>query len=287
MEVGGQTSTARPGADNQPAPGMDSKKTANLGGMLLPRLFYKAFRWIPMMKTKLKNYHTLSLCVMSWMLVVLGGPVFAQQKAAGPEPRSRLEPESKEAAIPTCLETLTLTQQQQDKIKEIVREYDADIASVWKQFGNLYLESIRTEVLLLSAIEDNLTEAQREQVREQRRKTAQHQKSVEGKEVKPNQARTRPASAVEQEIAIVGVSLTLEQELAADKLQETYLSDLRTLNRDIQGLHIRLVSLEADKLVEIENVLTKDQLQQLREIRKTAPAQHAATAKRTSAAESR
>ena len=47
---------------------------------------------------------------------------------------------------------------------------------------------------------------------------------------------------------------------------------LRSLNRDIQGLHTRLVSLEADKLVEIEKVLTKDQLAQLREHRQSAPA---------------
>ncbi len=149
------------------------------------------------------------------------------------------------------------------------------------------MDSIRTEVLLLSAIEDNLTEAQRGQVREQRRKSARHQKAVEGTPVDQDRAESEAASAVEQGMAIVGVSLTPQQELAADKLQETYLSHLRSLNRDIQGLHIQLVSLEADKLVEIEHVLTEDQLLQLREIRKTAPAEHAATAKRPAPAQSR
>jgi hypothetical protein len=67
------------------------------------------------------------------------------------------------------------------------------------------------------------------------------------------------------------VSLTPEQEAAADKIQERYLGRLRSLNRDIQGLHTRLVSLEADKFVQIEKVLTKDQLKQLREIRQNAP----------------
>jgi hypothetical protein len=43
------------------------------------------------------------------------------------------------------------------------------------------------------------------------------------------------------------------------------------LNRDIQGLHTRLVSLEADKLVEIEKVLSKEQLAELRQFRKNAP----------------
>jgi hypothetical protein len=189
--------------------------------------------------------------------------------------------------VPSCLNKLSLQQQQQDQIKEIVREYDAEIASAWQQFGNLYMNSIRTEVLLLSAIEDNLTEDQRMQVREQRRRTARHQKSVAGTNTKPNKAQSQPTSAVEQQIDIVGVTLTAEQELAADKLQEKYLSHLRSLNRDIEGLHIRLVSLEADKLVEIENVLTKDQLAELRELRKTAPAEHAATAKRNSGPQSR
>jgi hypothetical protein len=240
-----------------------------------------------MMKTRMTNDRALPLCAMTLGLLVMSGPAFAQQQSADPKARSRPRAEAKEVAIPTCLDRLTLTQQQQDRIKEIVREYDADIASAWQQFGNLYLDSIRTEVLLLSAIEDNLTEAQRQQVREQRRKTARHQKSVEGKEVKPGQEESRPASAVEEQIELVGVSLTPEQERTADKLQETYLGRLRSLNRDIEGLHIRLVSLEADKLVEIENVLTKDQLGQLREIRKTAPAEHAAEAKRTSPAKSR
>ena len=86
---------------------------------------------------------------------------------------------------------------------------------------------------------------------------------------------------------IVAVSLTSEQELAADKLQEKYLGQLRSLNRDIDGLHIQLVSLEADKFVEIEKVLTKDQLQQLRKIRETAPSEHAATVQRTPPAKSR
>jgi hypothetical protein len=222
---------------------------------------------------------------------LMGGLAFAQQQQqqqpAAPDSRTLPQAKTKEVAIPACLEKLTLTPDQTKQITETVREYDADIASVWNQFGKQYLESIRTEVLLLSAIEDNLTEAQRNQVRQQRRITAQHQKSVAGKEVDADQAKSRPASAVEQELAIVGITLTPEQELAADKLQETYLSHLRSLNRDIQGLHIRLVSLEADKLVEIEKVLTKDQLMQLRQIRQTAPSQHTATAKRPSPAQSK
>ncbi len=186
--------------------------------------------------------------------------------AAGPSPAA-----DGRVALPPCLEKLDLAPQQQAKIQEIVRDYDADIASVWKQFGNLYLETIGTEATLLSAIEDNLTPSQRQQVRDQRRRVAQHEKALAGTSVKAKHETAKPASAVEEELAIVSVPLTSEEEEAANAVQEKYLSRLRSLNRRIQGLHNRLVSLEADKFAEIEKVLTKDQLEELRKIRQSAP----------------
>ncbi len=168
-----------------------------------------------------------------------------------------------EAAIPACLEKLNLTPPQQTKAKEIVRKYDASLDGVWKQFSEKYLETVRTEVALLAAIEDNLTEPQRTQVRAQRRKVAHAEKALEGTNSKPNQATDKPDDAAEE--ATAGVSLTDEQEATADMIHQKYVGHLRSLNRDIQGLHTRLVSLEADKLVELEKVLTKEQLAQLRE----------------------
>jgi hypothetical protein len=217
------------------------------------------------------NYRMFSIGAMAWAVAgaMSLAPTVAQERADKVGLPAKAA--SASVAIPTCLASLTLTSQQQEQIKEIVREYDADLASVWKQFGDRYLETIRTESSLLAAIEDNLTEPQRKQAREQRRKTAQHQKVLAATDVKPNQATAKPASAVEDEIAITGISLTPEQEAAADALQQKYLSHLRSLNRDIQGLHTRLVSLEADKLVELENVLTKEQLSQLHEFRQNAP----------------
>lgn len=200
------------------------------------------------------------------------------------EPAVAREAPRDQVAIPECLQKLNLTPQQQDQVKEIVRDYDADITSVWGQFSDCYRNTIRTETLLLTAIEDNLTDAQRTQVRAQRRKVAQREKSLAGTNTKPNQATSQPASAVEESNAVVGVSLTPEQEATADKVQEKYLSRLRSLNRDIQGLHTRLVSLEADKLVEIEKVLTKDQLKQLCESRQNAPPAVLKTAATESAA---
>jgi hypothetical protein len=216
-------------------------------------------------------------------LVAIGG-VFALTQALAKEPAegdAKLTSKIKsagatapaaETAIPDCLEKLKLTQPQQTQAKEIVRKYDADLDAVWKQFGEKYMETVRTEVSLLAAIEDNLTEAQRTKVRDQRRKMARAEKATEGTAVKPNRATEKNADPVNDEIAFIGVSLTPEQESAADKIHEKYLGHLRSLNRDIQGLHTRLVSLEADKLVEIEKLLTKEQLAQMREARQTLPA---------------
>lgn len=213
-----------------------------------------------------------SFLVIGGVLAVSAG--LAQQVIRDSKPTPR-DPSTaaaaKEAAMPACLHALQLSPEQEGQIREIVREYDADVDVVWKQFRHGYTEAIQAEALLLCAIEDNLTEAQRKQVRDQRRKIARHDRSQKAAESPARQPTDKPESAVEEELAIVGVTLTPEQELAADKIHGQYVSHLRALNRDIEGLHTRLVSLEADKLVAIEKVLTKDQLQQLRETRQQAP----------------
>jgi hypothetical protein len=180
-------------------------------------------------------------------------------------------PNHEAVVIPECLEKLKLSAPQQAEIKGIIESYDESLATVWKQFGNRYMQTIDIESQLLAAIEDNFTEPQRQQVRSQRLKTAKHEKKVEATNTKPNQATTKPANAVEDEIAGVGVTLTSEQEEAAEKVEEKYRAPLRSMNRDIEGLHARLLSLSASKMVEIEKVLTKEQLKELRTHRQSAP----------------
>ena len=133
------------------------------------------------------------------------------------------------------------------------------------------MKTIDLESQLLAAIEDNLTEPQRQQVRSQRLKTAKYEKAIEATSTKANQATAKPANAVEDELAGVGVTLTSEQEAAAEKVEERYRSQLRSMNRDIEGMHARLLSLSASRMVEIEKVLTKEQLTELRANRKSAP----------------
>ena len=213
-------------------------------------------------------------------LVTVGG-VLALTQALAKEPAEPGQPSNKikqasgtvaaaqETPVPECLERLKLSQAQQTKAKEVIHKYDATMDAVWKQFGEKYMETVRTEVSLLATIEDNLTDAQRTKVREQRRKVANAEKSMEGTNSKHNQATAKPDNAVEQEVSGADISLTPEQEAAADKIHQRYIGHLRSLNRDIQGIHTRLVSLEADKLVELEKILTKEQLAQLREDRQS------------------
>lgn len=222
------------------------------------------------------------------MLTVAGAltlaPIMAKEPAeAGPKPpfkaaASREKADAAVVVIPECLEKLDLSAPQQEQVRSIVRDYDESIGIVWQQFSSRYMQAVKMETALLAAIEDNLTEPQRQQVRDQRRKTAKHEKAmaatstkVNQSAVKPTEETEKPASTAEEGLAALGVSLTDDQEAAADKLQEKYRTQLRSLNRDIQGLHTRLVSLEADKFVEIEKLLTKEQLVQLRQHRQNAP----------------
>lgn len=178
--------------------------------------------------------------------------------------------------LPECLAKLKLTASQQAQAKEIVGKYDAKINAVRKQSGERYMDTIKTEVSLLAAIEDSMTDEQRTKVRDQRRKTAHAEQAPDNTPdnttEKPSRGKDKAGDLIQDEIAAVGVSLTSEQEAAADKIHHNYTGQLRALKRDMHSLHARLLSLEADKLVELEKMLTKDQLAQLREGRQTPPA---------------
>jgi len=232
----------------------------------------------------LMNQITLKRAVCLW---ALAGVTFTF--ASAKEPADDREAISKgkrtgaqaapgEAPMPECLEKLKLSQPQQTEVKGILQKYDASINAVWKQYGEKYMAQVQTEVALLATIEDHLTEAQRTTVRSERRRVAHDEQVMEGTKSKPNQAKDKPADAAEQTTAGTGITLTSEQEATAEMIHEKYVGRLRSLNRDLQGLHTRLVSLEADKLVEIEKILTKEQLAQLRESRLNVPAMAKITA---------
>jgi len=239
------------------------------------RRFLNGFRNLQSLNRGVAVRGVLSAAAVAGVLAL--SPAFAKEpadKAAASETAAHAE----SAHMPECLAKLKLSDEQQEKVRDIVQNYDGSITKVWKQFSDRYMQTIAMESSLLAAIEDGLTEPQRQKAREQRRKTAQLEKAMAATSTKVNQAKdkdqeesAKPANDSEEAIDNLGITLTDEQEATADKVQEKYHSQLRSLNRDIQGLHTRLVSLEADKLVEIEKVLTKEQLTQLRKHRQEAP----------------
>ena len=172
---------------------------------------------------------------------------------------------------PECVKTLELSGKQREQIEDIARRYDTAIEKVWKEFSGNYMQAIRMESSMLAAIEDNFTEAHREHIREQRRRTAQ-QEQQSAMRSNPSETTTIPvADGAKNELAQVGITLTRELEELADGVYQRYRIHLRTSNRTIHALHTRLLSLEADKLVAIEKILTDEQRAQVRINRKKAP----------------
>lgn len=190
-------------------------------------------------------------------------------------------------SIPDSIRKLNLTEKQTEQIQKIARDYDQSINTVWNQFRDRYMQTIRLESSMLAGIEDQLTDTQRQKIRDHRRRTARHVKVVtsasERTTEKPNaaaksdstnanfgQAIDKPGENLDVDLANVGVSLTAAQEAHADKIHQKYRVHFKPLNREIHSLHNRLIALESEKLAEIEQVLTKDQLEQLRSNRQNA-----------------
>ncbi|WP_397570690.1 hypothetical protein [Schlesneria sp. T3-172] len=173
--------------------------------------------------------------------------------------------------IPAYLVRLQLSDKQQEQIKRVIQDYDQSIHEVWKQFSQRYFQTIAVECSLLAAIEDNFTEQQRLRIRELRRRTAQQETSATETESRTSPTSAKPSDPVEKAIEGVGITLTPEQEAIAEKVEEKYRYRLRSLNREIHRFHARLLSLEADKLVAIEKLLTRDQLSELRQSRRNKP----------------
>lgn len=188
--------------------------------------------------------------------------------------------------IPECLEKLKLSSKQEEQIKEIIQSYDGSIGAVWKQFGDRYMKTITMEAAMLAAIEDSFTDAQRQKIRDHRRMTAQHEQAAEATHEKQNKSTEKSGNVVKNELSDVGVTLTAEQQAKAEEIQHQYRQPLRTYNREIHGMHDRLLALEAEKLVAIEKVLTKEQLSELRTNRQTLANDAAASANKVSSTKS-
>ncbi len=63
---------------------------------------------------KILNFRKYSVCPMALGLLLTCGPLLAQQQSADPKAGARPRAEAKDVAIPSCMERLALTPQQQD-----------------------------------------------------------------------------------------------------------------------------------------------------------------------------
>lgn len=158
------------------------------------------------------------------------------------------------------LERLKLTADQKEKIKKICKDSESEREATWKAFGIRYREAVAIEASMLAAIEDNLSDAQRKNIREHRRRHRHHSDAAAG----DAQRNANSKGAVVEEITIIGVTLSPEQEDAAETLRDRYSDRLQDLSGLIEDLHARLVGLETERLLEVEGVLTKEQREELR-----------------------
>jgi len=189
--------------------------------------------------------------------------------------------------LPEEFDKLNLSAQQKDKIEGIIRDYDAKLQSAWEEFGERYQDAISLEATMLAAMEEHLSENQKSRVHEHRGKAAKgeaqnedgNSRNANDPSKQPGQAagaktgaananpnQQKAANPAEEEIVIIGISLSPEQQTEADKIHRTYFGRLRDIGQDLGRLHARLVALETEKIVKIEKELTKDQLAQLRKM---------------------
>jgi len=228
----------------------------------------------------------LALMGITGFLMAAGDQADVKDKRNGQEgvrDRDKFNENSGDVVIPESVQKLNLSESQKSQINDICRDYDQSMKSVWQQFHDRYMRTIRLETSMLSAIEDQLSDKQRQTIREHRRKTARYERVTTRVTEKPNlndrpkaetsstqvnekstQEKEKAVGEVDVDVGNIGVSLTRDQENVADKIHQKYRPHLRSMNREIHHLHNRLLSLETEKMAEIEHVLTKDQMNKLK-----------------------
>lgn len=198
----------------------------------------------------------------------------ASTKAKATDANSKDE---SDADIPRFLTNLNLTAEQKDKIKDICKECSQQREDTWREFGEKYRETIGLEAAMLAAVEENLTDAQRKHIREQRERMANRRHNREARQASRENARDERKSrdnkdgdksndknVIVEEITVVGVTLSPEQEAAAEGVRGNYFDQLHKMNGELQSLHSQLVAMETARLLKIEDVLTKEQKESLR-----------------------
>lgn len=214
----------------------------------------------------------------------------ASQRSDRNNDRESAHERDREGELPRFLSNLNLTAEQKEKLKSVCKECQGQRESAWRQFGERYREAVLIEASMLASIEDCLTEEQKKHIHHQRDRISNNDEDASNdsakndKDDKNDKAKRETARADQndagrrntaargndkngvmvEEITIIGVNLSPDQEQAAEEVQENYVTRLRKLNREMEQLHGRLVALETDRLLQIEQILTKEQRDQLR-----------------------
>lgn len=176
-----------------------------------------------------------------------------------------------ESDIPHFLRDLNLTQEQKDKIKGICSDCSEQRASAWKEFHERYHETVEIEASMLATIEEHLTDTQRKQIHNHRERVshrrhhhARHNTDAAIGNRKDADRTDQNKNPVVEEVTVVGILLSPEQESVAEEVRETYFDRLHKLHGELATLHSRLIAMETERLVKIEDVLTKEQRETLR-----------------------
>jgi hypothetical protein len=167
--------------------------------------------------------------------------------------------------FPPVLEKLGLSGDQRKQIEAIASKQDALFLAAWQDFSQCYQRTLKAESILLAAIEDGFTDAQRQQAHQERGKAIAAQTAPAQV---TNQVAKSPATAATptSDTPPTGVALNAEQVAAAGKLQEKYHLHLGPLARDIQSCHNRMLAIEMEKFLEIQKVLTPGQKTKLSQL---------------------
>jgi Spy/CpxP family protein refolding chaperone len=277
---------------------------------------------------------------LAFGLGVLFGPAAARAQQQPPRPENDAprveapEDEKKEFEPNGFLEEIDLTDEQRQQIGEILNRHAQEMAQHYQLFTKQHLQAIGIEAMLYTALEEQMTDEQKEQLQQRlqrrdaeeqlngrpappvhdedpaqprpeelrqddaekqldvRHENPQHENPEHEQDARFNAEREpadeakQPADREEQEVAerprrlvIIGirvapraedyqVGLTDEQQEHTEAVHQAYAGKLQQAWRNLSTLHNRMVQLELQKLSEIEEVLTEEQLEQLHEWRK-------------------
>jgi len=220
------------------------------------------------------------------------GAATADEKSKDKSGNSKDGKSSRQNQIPEALQKLNLSEKQKDQIRDIEKKYDSRFEDAWKRFDEAHLQIVGAEATLNAAFEDQLNDSQKQKLRDMRKKDAEESKrndqSASNKSQPERRTALKPESGNSQgkdnssqpqgiilyEVTISGspeqmreLGLEGNQQQQCDKVCQQFHSKLRHEWRELHAAHRQLVQIETEKLEQIEKVLTKDQLQDLRQQR--------------------